>query len=354
MSTMESESLDAVVSDPPYGLEFQSAKWDTFNGPKPDGDVIHDPASVGGFQDGNGGNPYSRSRIRYGSSNNVSVKGDANGFRRADNPADVGRDDVFGRASRTSPEYKTGWQAGGGFSNPGIGARHTDWPSFSATSRHGAANPTCAECGGRLRGAKKCSCEQPHDHWKDIGKRRNPENEGLPSSMTGSGLATQMNALRAWHVQWVSEVYRVLAPGGVIKAFGGTRTFQHLAHAMETAGFEDVHLEGWCYASGFPKSHSVGKALDRRAGATRQVIGMQRGVGGENMNDIVRGGSTPVRDTTDEGGKGLGAYGVGAKQVPVNVPVTAPATPEAVLWEDWGTALKPAWEPVVCGRKPLS
>ena len=63
MAAMPAESVDAVVCDPPYGLEFMGKEWDA---PWRDGDVVADPASVGGFQDGNGGNPFSRSRIRYG------------------------------------------------------------------------------------------------------------------------------------------------------------------------------------------------------------------------------------------------------------------------------------------------
>lgn len=246
MGEMEEDSIDGVcLCDPPYGLEFLSKD-------EGDGDVLHDPSVVGGFQDGNGGNPYSRARIRYG----------------------------------TKGGPKKDWQAGGGFSKPGIGERQTEWPSFSATSRYGAANPTCAECGGRLRGAKKCSCEQPHDHWKPIGKRRDPENEGLPDTMTGSGMAHHMNAIAEWHSLWLAEVYRVLAPGGVIKAFGGSRVYHRLALAMEAVGFEDIGFESWNYATGFPKSHNVGK-------------------------------------------------------------VTGPP------WLNWGTALKPAWEPVIVGRKPV-
>jgi site-specific DNA-methyltransferase (adenine-specific) len=61
MAVLPDNSVDAVVTDPPYGLEFMGKEWDRLSG-----DVIDDPASVGGFQDGAGGNPYSRSRIRYG------------------------------------------------------------------------------------------------------------------------------------------------------------------------------------------------------------------------------------------------------------------------------------------------
>lgn len=293
-------------------------KWDRLGG-----DTFQDPSVVGGFQDGAGGNPYSRSRVRYG-------------------------------GTQPGKSEKKDWQAGGGFSRPGIGERQTEWPSYSATSRYGTANPTCAECGGRLRGARKCSCEQPHDHWKAIGKRRDPENEGLPDTMTGGGMARHMSAIAEWHEGWLAEVYRVLEPGGVVKAFGGSRVFHRLASAMESAGFEGVgvEMEAWNYASGFPKSHDVSKKLDKMAGVERDIIGYKRGVGGENLNDIVRGVGV-VRTHNDPGGKGLGACGVGAKQVPIDVPITAPASLDASRWQGWGTALKPAWEPVVVGRKPV-
>jgi site-specific DNA-methyltransferase (adenine-specific) len=143
---------------------------------------------------------------------------------------------------------------------------------------------------------------------------------------------------------------RKLRPGGIVKAFGGTRTYHKMCRAMELAGFAEVRLEAWTYSQGFPKSTNISKQIDRRAGARREIIGYKRGVGGENMNDIVRG--VEVRQTTDEGGKGVGAYGTGAKQVAVDVPVTVPATELAKLWSEYGTALKPAWEPVVVAKKP--
>jgi site-specific DNA-methyltransferase (adenine-specific) len=67
MATLDAESIDAVVCDPPYGLEFMGKDWDDLSG----GAVINDPSEVGGFQDGDGGNPFSRSRIRYGGVKNA-------------------------------------------------------------------------------------------------------------------------------------------------------------------------------------------------------------------------------------------------------------------------------------------
>ena len=155
---------------------------------------------------------------------------------------------------------------------------------------------------------------------------------------------------RDWHIQWVKEAYRVLKPNGVMKAFGGTRTYQHLLGAMEDVGFADLDCHAWCYGSGFPKSLNISKQFDKRAGKEGKVIGTKKGVGGENMNDIVRG-SDEVRDTSEEGGKGVGAYGTGAKQVAVDIPVRELVTEEAKTWEGWGTALKPAWEPLCVGYK---
>jgi len=146
--------------------------------------------------------------------------------------------------------------------------------------------------------------------------------------------------------------FRVLRPGGVIKAFSATRTHHRLCRMLEQVGFVDVKLEAWVFGSGFPKSTNISKMLDKQAGAEREVVGYTRGVGGENMNDIVRG--KDVRQTTDAGGKGVGAYGTGAKQVAVDVPVTRPTTEDAKRWEGYGTALKPAWEPVVVARKPAT
>ena len=142
---------------------------------------------------------------------------------------------------------------------------------------------------------------------------------------------------------------RVLRPDGFFKAFAATRTYHRLCRTIKTVGFVDVNLEAWLYGSGFPKSTNISKMIDRQAGATREIVGTKRGVGGENMNDIVHG--KDVRQTTDEGGKGVGAYGTGAKQVAVDVPITIPFTEMAKLWDGYGTGLKPAWEAVVCGRK---
>jgi len=106
--------------------------------------------------------------------------------------------------------------------------------------------------------------------------------------------------------------------------------------AIEDAGFEIKDCIQWIYGSGFPKSHDISKAIDKKLGAEREVIG-QKFV------------------TNAAQGKGLGHGNlVGGKVRAGFIDITAPATPEAKQWEGWGTALKPANEPIVLARKPLS
>jgi site-specific DNA-methyltransferase (adenine-specific) len=139
----------------------------------------------------------------------------------------------------------------------------------------------------------------------------------------------------AYSVELWTECLRVLKPGGHLLSFGGTRTFHRVAVAIEDAGFEIRDNIAWLYGSGFPKSLDVSKAIDKAAGAERRVLGTyvapdgKRRTGGNSFSV----GKEP--DGREEGKR------------------TAPSTPEAQQWEGWGTALKPAHEPIIVARKPL-
>ena len=141
----------------------------------------------------------------------------------------------------------------------------------------------------------------------------------------------------AFAVEFWQECLRVLKPGGHVVAFGGTRTYHRLAVAIEDAGFEIRDMLQWIYGSGFPKSHDVSKGIDRAAGATREVISQ-----GEPVKRMIPG-ADQAKDGWDKTN--------GREFVPT---VSKAATPEAAEWEGWGTALKPACEPICFGRKPLS
>ena len=129
------------------------------------------------------------------------------------------------------------------------------------------------------------------------------------------------------------EALRILKPGGHLLAFGGTRTWHRLAAAIEDAGFEVRDSIAWMYGSGFPKSLDVSKAIDKAAGAL-QNEGVGFTVAGYGHNDKL---------LTTAPSRGY---------VPP-APAPAPATLAAQQWQGWGTALKPAFEPIVVARKPL-
>lgn len=140
-------------------------------------------------------------------------------------------------------------------------------------------------------------------------------------------------------VHFWEEALRVAKPGAHLLAFGGTRTFHRLVVAIEDAGWEIRDTLMWVYGSGFPKSHDVSKAIDREEGAERETTGRITAITGNRPN-----GSASLHQ-----GGGLGEVNAGAKVAYE----TIPATEAANQWQGWGTALKPAWEPIVLARKPL-
>lgn len=136
---------------------------------------------------------------------------------------------------------------------------------------------------------------------------------------------------------WV-EALRVAKPGAHLLAFGGSRTFHRLVCAIEDAGWEVRDVLMWVYGSGFPKSLDVSKALDKREGAEREVIGVSS-ITGRRLSSFAE----------ERNDSASGFYG----EAKVNH-ATAPATDAARQWAGWGTALKPAYEPILLARKPLA
>jgi len=141
----------------------------------------------------------------------------------------------------------------------------------------------------------------------------------------------------AYSVELWTECFRVLKSGGHLLSFGGTRTFHRMAVAIEDAGFEIRDNIAWLYGSGFPKSLDVSKAIDKAAGVEREVVGTKT--------------ASPkgIKNAEERTDTAAGAYGGVTKEIDI----TAPATDEAKQWEGWGTALKPAHEPIIVARKSL-
>lgn len=130
------------------------------------------------------------------------------------------------------------------------------------------------------------------------------------------------------------ECLRVLKPGGHILAFSAARTYHHLAVTLEQAGFEIRDQIMWIYSSGFPKSQDVGRSIQRSLGVKEKRP--------YDWNAPVKGGRGSDGDL---GAGDFGSSGPGGQIVPTD--------PEAQQWSGWGTALKPAHEPICLARKPM-
>lgn len=282
MAALPDSSVHVVCTDPPYGLEFMSnhVDWDVLRAP-----------------------------------------GDSNGFRRAENPADVGRDSAFGRVSRTSPEYKTG----AGFAPVGFG-RETPWPAFAAQEAHGGMNPTCATCGGRKRGKQQCACAEPQWRWS---------NDSAPLRPGQS--------MQAWHARWLKEALRILVPGGWCVSFGGARTSHRLVAAAEDVGFIIKDPLFLAYGSGMNKVGYVSRLIDEYLKVARPVVGYDAARARPNRQyaaGAIGNVGDPDRPASDRTDNGATQYGPGSEA--------------AATWTGWGGSLRPAVEPIMVAQKPLA
>lgn len=207
----------------------------------------------------------------------------------------------------------------------------------------------------------------------------------------------------AYDVEVWRECLRVLKPGGYLLAFGGSRTWHRLAAAIEDAGFEIRDSIAWLYGSGFPKSMDVSKAIDKSGGnahlarpiaaairAARIAHGWTIGradaefCGGSTLYSWYEGRPKGIQTPTPktfalmvEAWPELAPYAAAVAEVEREITGShksgisvgdsgpsgsgegkerrdIPATDAAKAWEGWGTALKPAFEPIVVGRKPLA
>ena len=149
-----------------------------------------------------------------------------------------------------------------------------------------------------------------------------------------SGIAFQPETWQA--------VFRVLKPGAMLLAFGGTRTYHRMVCAIEDAGFEIRDTIAWVYGSGFPKSYDISKGIEAQMKTGRSSPKGQRMVA---MGDEYE--QTPLAGTPNYGVTGnFTNKDTGSKPMAIT-------TPEAQLWHGWGTALKPAFEPIVVAMKPI-
>jgi site-specific DNA-methyltransferase (adenine-specific) len=162
----------------------------------------------------------------------------------------------------------------------------------------------------------------------------------------------------AYSVELWQQCLRVLKPGGHLLSFGGTRTYHRVAVAIEDAGFELRDSIAWLYGSGFPKSLDVSKAIDKAAGAEREVVGLKPDWVKFRLPEIERVKNGEA-STMNQRNQNLSPEfyktqaSAGYNNPEQGAQITAPSTPEAQQWQGWGTALKPAFEPVIVARKPI-
>ena len=132
--------------------------------------------------------------------------------------------------------------------------------------------------------------------------------------------------------------YQLLKPGGHLLAFSASRNYHRMAVAIEDAGFEIRDQIMWIYGSGFPKSLNIGKGVDKKLGNKREVVKtIERG----DVQTAIDKGVGYTADPANKNNKAVFGYG------------TETVTKGNSEWEGWGTALKPAHEPIVMARKSI-
>ena len=137
----------------------------------------------------------------------------------------------------------------------------------------------------------------------------------------------------AFNVEVWKEAYRVLKPGSYLMAFSGSRTYHRMAVAIEDAGFEIKDMIEWVYGSGFPKALDISKALDKKLGVEREIVGSKIKKAGDMRS---------------------GSYGKGGNYADISIDITKPSSDIAKQYEGYKTQLKPAHEPICLAMKPLS
>lgn len=186
---------------------------------------------------------------------------------------------------------------------------------------------------------------------------REPTGEEIIHYLRGEALDTGGDFMGSeWEIPSVHvwrECFRVLKPGGYILVFAGTRTWDIMSIGLRAAGFENrdtvasmfgpTSVLQWVHSQGFPKSLNIAKKIDEHFGAERVRVGRKDELGIiHSMGDAARtrGAAWQTKALQDP-------------DADYNF-LTVSTTEEAKSWDGWGTALKPAWEPILCFRKPIS
>jgi site-specific DNA-methyltransferase (adenine-specific) len=204
----------------------------------------------------------------------------------------------------------------------GVSGSTATMPAMASSTR----NPSCKKCGGRKRAGpatKACACETPD--WNTLDR-----------------LLDDRDRFVGFLREVFHEAYRVLKPGSHILVWALPRTSHWTGTAIEEAGFDLRDCITHLFATGFPKSLDVSKAIDKAAGAERPVVGqdvaLAKRIGTATGSPVAMSQVDAMKRRIAESGA---------------VPITIAATEAARQWEGWGTALKPAAEFWFLARKPI-
>lgn len=234
LKTLPDNSVDAVITDGPYGLEFMGKEWDSFK-----------EGRMSKYKDG----------------------------------GEVNIDGIKSRSGKG-----------------GAGPQYT---------KRAAAR--CKNCGRQRWSGNPCDCDEPDFEIDN----------------------SSLRSFQSFCEAWATQCYRVLKPGGHMLSFGGSRTYHRMASGVEDAGFEIRDQILFVYGSGFPKSLNIGKAIDKKEGNERKVVGLRTdGAGNKNSNNIM--------------------YDEEHKFVAEKIFKETKGNSE---WEGFGTGLKPAHEDIVLAKK---
>jgi len=179
--------------------------------------------------------------------------------------------------------------------------------------------------------------------WDKFWVKPNPENDNKHTigSFKKRNLVQKYQAGKPYYefiLQWAIEALRVVKPGSTLLCFGGTRTYHRLACAIEDAGWIIKDCIMWLYGSGFPKASDISKQIDK--GHKRKIVDKRKGT----YADIRRDKNTGIAELHG---------GIATQKKRIKSYITAPATPEAKLWDGWKShGLKPAYEPILVAMKP--